>query len=133
MPYCISPEEILLLGDESSLSSRSASSLPLSSESWSVGIMAMEMADGEPPYVEFPPVLALYKILTKGAPALLTRNNNWSADFLDFLSLCLRRRFSERPEPSALLAHRFLQNASGADSLRAFALAANAARDCRYD
>ncbi len=32
--------------------------------------MVMEMAEGEPPYMEFPPLRALFLITTKGIPEL---------------------------------------------------------------
>ena len=37
---------------------------------WSLGIMIREMAEGEPPYLEFPTARALFLILTKGVPDL---------------------------------------------------------------
>jgi serine/threonine protein kinase len=40
---------------------------------WSTGIMVMEMAEGEPPYMEFPPLRALFLITTKGIPDLKVR------------------------------------------------------------
>lgn len=37
---------------------------------WSLGILAMELADGEPPYLELPPLRALFLISTQGKQSL---------------------------------------------------------------
>ncbi len=71
---------------------------------WSTGIMALEMAQGEPPYMEFAPLRALFLITTKGIPPL--RNpDQWSLDFQDFLALLLEKDPDERPAASTLLKH----------------------------
>jgi serine/threonine protein kinase len=71
---------------------------------WSTGIMALEMAQGEPPYMEFAPLRALFLITTKGIPPL--RNpDQWTVDFQDFLALLLEKDPDERPSASTLLKH----------------------------
>jgi len=77
---------------------------------WSVGIMLMEMAEGEPPYMEFPPLRALFLITTQGIPPL--RNpEKWSPEMADFLAKCLIQDFTKRPDASALLKHPFISRA----------------------
>jgi len=75
---------------------------------WSLGIMVMEMAEGEPPYMEFPPLRALFLITTKGIPAL-KEPENWSSEFKDFVSQCLIKDPNLRPSAEALLQHSFLR------------------------
>jgi len=77
---------------------------------WSLGIMVMEMAEGEPPYMEFPPLRALFLITTKGIPGL-KEPEKWSADFQDFICRCLTKEVNERPDASELLKHPFLKTA----------------------
>jgi len=45
----------------------------------------MEMAEGEPPYMDHPPLRALFLITTKGIPPL-KEANKWSAEMQDFLA-----------------------------------------------
>jgi len=77
---------------------------------WSLGIMLMEMAEGEPPYMEFPPLRALFLITTKGIPPL-KEPHKWSAEFNDFFSKCLDKDVERRPEAAALLKHPFINRA----------------------
>jgi len=77
---------------------------------WSLGIMVMEMAEGEPPYMEFPPLRALFLITTKGIPAL-KEPEKWTADFQDFVSKCLIKDPEDRPGADELLKHPFLKQA----------------------
>jgi hypothetical protein len=47
--------------------------------------MLMEMAEGEPPYMDHPPLRALFLITTKGIPPL-KEANKWSPEMQDFLA-----------------------------------------------
>ena len=51
---------------------------------WSLGIMMIEMAEGEPPYMDYPPLRALFLITTKGIPELKD-SGKWSEEMKDFL------------------------------------------------
>jgi len=75
---------------------------------WSLGIMIMEMAEGEPPYMEFPPLRALFLITTKGIPPLKDQSK-WSPLFQEFINLCLQQDAEKRPDAPELLRHSFLK------------------------
>lgn len=77
---------------------------------WSTGIMMMEMAEGEPPYMEFPPLRALFLITTKGIPAL--KEDVWSTDFQDFVNKCLTKDTQDRPDGATLLRHPLMAKCS---------------------
>ena len=77
---------------------------------WSLGIMLMELAEGEPPYMEYQPLRALFLITTKGIPPLKDLDR-WSPEFRDFYSKCLEKEVDKRPEAAELLNHPFLQKA----------------------
>ncbi|KAF2078313.1 hypothetical protein CYY_000405 [Polysphondylium violaceum] len=80
---------------------------------WSLGIMMMEMVEGEPPYMDFPPLRALFLITTKGIPPL-KEQTKWSKNFLDFFAKCLDINVQNRPDASDLLKHPFIEQACDA-------------------
>eukprot|EP01129_Flabellula_baltica_P002228 TRINITY_DN12062_c0_g1_i1.p1 TRINITY_DN12062_c0_g1~~TRINITY_DN12062_c0_g1_i1.p1 ORF type:complete len:482 (+),score=91.02 TRINITY_DN12062_c0_g1_i1:105-1550(+) len=77
---------------------------------WSLGIMVVEMLQGEPPYMKFPPLRALFLITTKGVPPLKDPNA-WSTDCHYFLDRCLEKEVSQRASAQELLETEFVRNA----------------------
>lgn len=83
---------------------------------WSLGIMAIEMADGEPPLIDEPPLRALLLIVTKDPPTVKDPSA-WSKDFIDFVDLCLQADSSKRGTAEQLLKHPFLKKACKKEGL----------------
>jgi tRNA A-37 threonylcarbamoyl transferase component Bud32 len=83
---------------------------------WSLGIMLMEMVEGEPPYMEFPPLRALFLITTKGIPPL-KEPHKWSSDLLDFFNKCIEKDVEKRPTSNDLLKHPFIKRACEGNQL----------------
>jgi len=75
---------------------------------WSLGVMALELAEGEPPYMDLPPLTALRLIVVDGIPPL---SEKFSKQLRDFVGCCLEIRTNLRATSQELLRHPFLLKA----------------------
>ncbi|KAH8175836.1 protein kinase domain-containing protein [Sarocladium implicatum] len=83
---------------------------------WSLGIMAIEMIESEPPYLNEEPLKALYLIATNGTPRL-KKPEKLSKELKAFLSVCLCVDIKSRASADELLAHDFLKHGCTLNSL----------------
>jgi serine/threonine protein kinase len=85
---------------------------------WSLGILLIEILEGEPPYINEEPLRALYLIAAKGQPSLSSKYlRNSSPELLDFIEKCLCLDPKKRPSSAQLLTHPFIHNAAPPEDL----------------
>lgn len=78
------------------------------SDVWSVGITAIEMAEGAPPLCNLQPLEALFVILREAAPTV--KSSGWSRKFQNFMENCMIKNFLFRPTSGNMLHHPFVHD-----------------------
>ncbi|XP_047984707.1 myosin-IIIb-like isoform X1 [Leguminivora glycinivorella] len=74
---------------------------------WSVGITAIELAEGEPPLSGLHPMRALFQI-PRNPPPTLAHPELFSSQLADFIAECLVKDMNQRPFARELLEHPLL-------------------------
>uniref|UniRef100_A0A674DJD2 non-specific serine/threonine protein kinase n=1 Tax=Salmo trutta TaxID=8032 RepID=A0A674DJD2_SALTR len=100
-PYWMAPEVIAC--DENP-----DSTYDYRSDLWSLGITALEMAEGAPPLCDMHPMRALFLIPRNPPPKL--KSKKWSKKFLTFVESCLVKNYLHRPATETLLRHSFIKD-----------------------
>nr|XP_029135550.1 traf2 and NCK-interacting protein kinase-like isoform X2 [Labrus bergylta] len=100
-PYWMAPEVIAC--DENP-----DATYDFKSDLWSLGITAIEMAEGAPPLCDMHPMRALFLIPRNPAPRL--KSKKWSKKFQSFIDSCLVKSHSQRPSTEQLLKHPFIRD-----------------------
>ncbi|XP_059507319.1 mitogen-activated protein kinase kinase kinase kinase 4 [Stegostoma tigrinum] len=100
-PYWMAPEVIAC--DENA-----DSTYDYRSDVWSLGITAIEMAEGAPPLCDMHPMRALFLIPRNSPPKL--KSKKWSKKFINFVENCLVKNHLHRSTTEALLKHSFIRD-----------------------
>lgn len=74
---------------------------------WSLGITAIELAQGVPPYAREAPMKVIMLVLSRPSPHL-PADSAFSKNFHEFIAACLIKDPQKRPTAQQLLQHKFL-------------------------
>uniref|UniRef100_A0AAR2ILW3 non-specific serine/threonine protein kinase n=1 Tax=Pygocentrus nattereri TaxID=42514 RepID=A0AAR2ILW3_PYGNA len=108
-PYWMAPEVIAC--DENP-----DATYDFKSDLWSLGITAIEMAEGAPPLCDMHPMRALFLIPRNPAPRL--KSKKWSKKFQSFIDSCLVKNHTQRPSTEQLLKHPFIRDLTNERQVR---------------
>lgn len=99
LPYWMAPESII------------DNKFTTETDVWSIGITAIEMAEGSPPYIELKPSQAVIEICKNGFPGYRYPHGH-SKLFQDFVRHCIDMNPKKRWTVSQLLKHPFITSSS---------------------
>ncbi|XP_066522233.1 serine/threonine-protein kinase 4-like isoform X5 [Hoplias malabaricus] len=85
---------------------------------WSLGITAIEMAEGKPPYADIHPMRAIFMI-PQNPPPTFRNPDQWTELFRDFVCQCLVKNPENRATATQLLQHPFIKSAKSSSVLKA--------------
>ncbi|KAA6402401.1 MAG: putative Serine/threonine-protein kinase 3 [Streblomastix strix] len=95
-PYWMAPE--ILKGDPYNTKA----------DIWSLGITAIEMLDGKPPYFNVTPFRVIFLIPNNPSPQP-AKPEDWGPELLDFIQKCLVKEPDERQAAKDLIEHPFIK------------------------
>lgn len=98
-PYWMAPEVI---------SQKKKEGYDMKTDIWSLGITAIELAEGKPPLFDIASLRVIFLIPARDPPTLQDAKK-WSPEFNDFIHVCLQKNPENRPSAQELLDHPFVQ------------------------
>nr|XP_009862190.1 misshapen-like kinase 1 isoform X1 [Ciona intestinalis] len=100
-PYWMAPEVI-------ACEQNASATYDYRSDIWSLGITAIEMAEGSPPLCDMHPMRALFLIPRNSPPRL--REKRWNSRFQSFVEQTLIKNYHQRSNTDSLLRHPFIKD-----------------------
>jgi len=98
-PYWMAPEVISL---------KNKDGYDNKADIWSLGITAIELAEGKPPLYDVAAMRVIFLIPARDPPGLKDPSK-WSTEFVDFITFCLNKDPTSRPSSLSLIEHPFVQ------------------------